>query len=201
MAVFEETYALVKGVSGKTLGPKCIPALQSAVDLYQGDLLEGWYQDWCLYERERLQHLYLIMLDKLMGWCEASLDCERGLVYGTRILRYDIARERTHRRLMRLHYLSGDRTAALRQYNRCTTALREELGVKPAKRTIALYKQIESDQLHQYPHQSLSMSNASNPALHKILECLRQLSITLAALHQQVEQNIQDVESILKDHH
>ena len=40
------------------------------------------------------------------------------LAYGARILHCDRARERTHRRLMRLHFLAGDRTAALRQYPR-----------------------------------------------------------------------------------
>jgi len=40
--------------------------LQEAVRLSYADLLEGWYQDWCLYERERLQNIYLLILDKLM---------------------------------------------------------------------------------------------------------------------------------------
>jgi hypothetical protein len=31
--------------------------LKDAVNLYCGDLLEGWYQDWCLFERERLQSI------------------------------------------------------------------------------------------------------------------------------------------------
>ena len=35
--------------------------LKTAVDLYRADLLEGWYQDWCLVERERFQNLYLTM--------------------------------------------------------------------------------------------------------------------------------------------
>ena len=29
-------------------------SLEDAVSLYQGDLLEGCYEDWCIYERERL---------------------------------------------------------------------------------------------------------------------------------------------------
>jgi two-component SAPR family response regulator len=93
------------------------------VALYHGDLLEDWFQDWCLYERERLQNIYLAALDKLMDYCEASRDYDAGLAYGTRILRHDLARERTHRRLMRLYYLAGDRTSALRQYDRCVQIL------------------------------------------------------------------------------
>ncbi|TKJ30799.1 MAG: hypothetical protein CEE40_03825 [Chloroflexi bacterium B3_Chlor] len=144
---FEEALGLVHGVPGHQLGASQVQTLDDAVHLYQGDLLEGWYQDWCVYERERLQQMYLAMLDKLTEYCEAQQQYETGLVYGTRILRHEPARERTHRRLMRLHCLSGDRTAALRQYERCVVALEEELGVRPAGRTTVLYEQIRSDQL------------------------------------------------------
>ncbi len=64
------------------------------MDLYRGDLLEGWYQEWCLFERERLQNAYMLMLDKLMGYCEAHSEYEQGLVYGDLILRLDHASER-----------------------------------------------------------------------------------------------------------
>ena len=35
--------------------------------LYRGDLLTGWYQDWCLIERERYQCMFVSLLDKLMA--------------------------------------------------------------------------------------------------------------------------------------
>jgi hypothetical protein len=91
--------------------------------------------------------MYLSMLDKLLDYCEAQSEPEAGLMYGQQILRYDRARERTHRRMMRLHYLAGDRTSALRQYHSCVQALAEELDVGPAKSTVALYNQIRADQV------------------------------------------------------
>lgn len=147
VAIFEETCGSVQGMSGRGMDAQQAKAVQRGVQLYQGDLLEGWYQDWCLNERERLQNMYLAMLDKLITYCEAQGDYEAGMAYGADILRYDRAREYAHRRLMRLQYLAGDRTAALRQYDRCVAILEEELGVKPAKRTVALYQQILADQL------------------------------------------------------
>jgi DNA-binding SARP family transcriptional activator len=48
---------------------------------------------------------------------------------------------------MRLYYRAGDRTAALRQFERCITALCEELDVRPGKRTLVLYDQIRKDQM------------------------------------------------------
>jgi DNA-binding SARP family transcriptional activator len=55
VAVFEEAFELTRGVAGRELDRASAGMLQQAVDLYRGDLLEGWYQEWCLYERERLQ--------------------------------------------------------------------------------------------------------------------------------------------------
>jgi two-component SAPR family response regulator len=121
--VFERAFMLVQRQRGADSTRAHVESLQEAVQLYRGDLLEGWYQDWCLYERERLQNMYLVMLDKLMCHCEAMREFELGLFYGSQILRYDRAHERTHRQLMSLQYLSGDRTAALRQFERCVAAL------------------------------------------------------------------------------
>ena len=145
VAVFEQAFALVQGVPGHQLGEPAAQALQMAVELYQGDLLEGWYQDWCLCERERLRNLYLAMLHKLMGYCDAHGQYEQGLSYGETILRYDHAQERTHRAMMRLRYRAGDRTGALRQYAHCAAALQEEFGVAPGQLTATLYQQIQTD--------------------------------------------------------
>ena len=147
VAAFEDAFARAQGIPGQDLQDEVAASLEQAVALYRGDLLEGWYSDWCLYERERLQNMWLAMLDKLMSYCEARQDFEAGLAYGARVLRKDRARERTHHRLMRLAFLSGDRTGALRQYKRCVKALEEELGVRPAKRTEELYRRILADSL------------------------------------------------------
>lgn len=143
----DDSFRSIQGMRGKDLHAEQVNSLQQAVSLYRGDLLGGWYQDWCLYERERLQHLYLAMLDKLMDHCETHENFENGVILGEKILQYDRARERTHRRLMRLFYRGGDRTAALRQYQKCVAALREELDVGPAERTRLLYENIRADWL------------------------------------------------------
>jgi DNA-binding SARP family transcriptional activator len=203
VTTFEQAFAPVQGRSGAELDAQCVQNLRIAVDLYDGDLLEGWYQDWCLYERERLQQVYLAMLDKLTGYCEAHHECETGLVYGTRILRYEPARECTHQRMMRLHYLSGDRTAALRQYDRCVVVLNAEFGVKPDEDTIALYEQIRANQLH-----FAQLGQAPAPALvappaplQEILSRLKRFQTVLADVQGQIQQDIQAVEHVLKGRH
>jgi DNA-binding SARP family transcriptional activator len=202
VAVFERAFTLAHGSSGSQMDERCTEALHEAVGLYRGDLLEGWYQDWCLYERERLQNMYLSMLDKLMSHCEAHREFEKGILYGTLILRHDRARERTHRQLMSLYYLSGDRTAALRQYGRCVAALREELDVKPDKRTGALYQQIRADQLEASTHAPPEVAGDEETApvsLPELLGRLKQLQAMLADVQQRVHRDIRAVELALGD--
>ena len=205
--VFERAFAQVKGRPGWSLDGQQVEALHQATGVYRGDLLEGWYQEWCLYERQRLQHIYLLMMEKLLAYCEAHGGYEAGLGFAAQILRYDRARERTHRRLMRLHYLAGDRTAALRHYERCVAALDEELGVKPARRTVELYEQIRDDRLEDAvwaepaPGQPAALGLAARQPgsmlLPAVLARLRQLHGLLSEADDQVQQDIRIVEAAL----
>lgn len=203
VAVLENTFAKVRNRLGRELAEDEMHAVEGAIALYRGDLLEGWYQDWCLYERERLQYLYLALLDKLMDYCETHELYEHGLTYGEKILRYDRARERTHRRLMRLYYLAGDRTAALRQYDKCVEALREELEVEPAKRTYQLRLMIQTDQLQETPSQpsveTQPLTDQKDP-LMRALDYLSAFQESLANLQEQLVKDIQAVHNELKHH-
>jgi DNA-binding SARP family transcriptional activator len=200
VAVFERAFNLAQGIAGRDLDSQRASALRDAVELYRGDLLEGWYQDWCLYERERLQNLYITILEKLMDHCEAHREYETGLRYGERILRCDRAREGTQRRQMRLQYLAGDRTAALRQYQSCVEALEEELGVRPDKSTTLLYQQIRADYLSMnLPPAAITPADGKTDSLSKVLGTLKQLNLILNDVKRQIAQEIQTVEQILQD--
>ena len=184
-AVLEESFAALKDKPGWALNPDERDELQAAVQVYEGELLEGSYQDWCLFERERLQNIYLAMLYKLMRYCEAHNEYEAGQLYGARILNYDRASERTHRRLMKLQYKAGDRTAALRQYERCVLALDEELGVKPDKRTVQLYEKIRAGEpeLHHPLTQSVPASTMPTVSLlANVIGRLEDLELTLVTI-------------------
>jgi DNA-binding SARP family transcriptional activator len=120
--------------------------LQHAVELYRGELLLGWHQEWCASERERLRQVYLKALDNLLAHFEAVRNTEAGVAYAILALRVDPTRECTHRSLMRLYWAAGDRSSALHQYERCCTALRNELGIGPDADTLALEKEIRAGQ-------------------------------------------------------
>ncbi|MGH2703733.1 MAG: AfsR/SARP family transcriptional regulator [Actinomycetota bacterium] len=141
----EQQFMAVRTTPGEAISDEEAGSLRDAVALYRGDLLEGWYQDWCVSERERLKAIYLGMMDKLLAFSERHSRIEEGLSTAERILRHNPTSERTYVRLMRLYYLAGDRTTALRQFSLCNTVLRDELGIEPAEQTRRVYEQIRDD--------------------------------------------------------
>jgi DNA-binding SARP family transcriptional activator len=201
VAEFEKAFALAEGAPGKQLDPATATALEDVVPLYEGDLLDSCYQEWCLYERERLQNMYLSLLDKLVEYSKEHRYYERGQCYGMRILRYDRARERTHRQLMEVQYLAGDRTAALRQYSRCVAALEEELSVSPDSRTRALYEQIKDDHLAARDFGETVTRPSAHFARAEVLARLMKLQMILAAVQRRVQRDIKAVEGLKSDKH
>ena len=191
VADFERAFTAAEGVAGRQLDPEKAQALRDAVTLYSDDLLPGSYQDWILFERERLQNMYLLMLDKLIVYLQFQGEYEVAQGYGTTILRYDPARERTHRQLMHLYSLAGDRTSALRQFEHCALALKQELDVKPEKKTVELYERIKSDQMGQTDNvENLPQASTSSD----ILTRLKQLQAIVAGVQRRIQRDIKAIE-------
>ena len=122
-----------------------------AAGLYRGDFLSTFclpdgrrFEEWALLERERLHRLMVETLDALAGAAERDGHYRAGVDIATRLLKMDSLRETTHRRLMRLHALAGERQAALAQYAACRSILRAELGVEPDPETRALAARIRA---------------------------------------------------------
>lgn len=199
-AEFEQVFNVVYHKQALELSREDFDAMQYAVNLYRGDLMEGWYQDWCIFERERFQMMNLTLLDKLVQYCEIHHNCDAGLSYGWQILRHDHAYERAHRQLMRLYAMSGDRTQALRQYQRCVDALRAELGVEPSAGTQQLYKQIQADKFVPPSfvlEKAISKKVETAQAFEDVLNRLEQFSLTLGMMEAQVQQEIATLKKML----
>ncbi len=125
--------------------------LADAIDLYQGPFLAGFYvrqasgfSEWAILEQERLQQLAVRGMNLLVDFYRTRRQYAQGTDLGLRLVNLDPLREESHRHLMRLWALSGQRHAALEQYQTCRTILDEELGVEPAEETTALWQQIKS---------------------------------------------------------
>jgi DNA-binding SARP family transcriptional activator len=155
VAQFEQAFIAVRDRPGAALSALQAQGVQQAAALYAGDLLTGWYQNWCLVERARYEAMFFALLDKLIDYCCAERQFDQGIAYGMRLLRSDRTHERTHRQLMRLYHLAGDRSMALRQFEQCAEALAREFGLAPTEQTLALVEQIRAGQLGDAPAESV----------------------------------------------
>lgn len=130
------------GVPAAGLEPEHVQAVETVLPLYEGDLLEGFYDDWALRERERLRLVYLDCLDRLMRYYYKRGAYEQSLHFGRSILRLDPLREDIHREIMRLYSQTGQRTLSVSQYKLCSELLTAELGISPMPETETLLAQI-----------------------------------------------------------
>ncbi|MFL5806163.1 MAG: AfsR/SARP family transcriptional regulator [Roseiflexaceae bacterium] len=117
-------------------------ALAAAVEVYRGDLLPGWYDDWVLRERDRLRLAYLAALGRLILLLEQECEYAAAIGAAQRLLQHDPLHEVTYQHLMRLHACSGDRASAVRVYRTCVTVLDRELGVEPSPATHEVYERL-----------------------------------------------------------
>ena len=142
VAEFEESASrcLAQSVQSRDFVDVC--DIENIPILYTGELLEGFYDDWALRERERLRSLYLKSLSHLMLYHRHHGNYEQSLAYGQTILSHDPLREGIHREVMRLYLESGQRAMAIRQYENCSEILKTELGIPPMEETQALYREI-----------------------------------------------------------
>jgi predicted ATPase/DNA-binding SARP family transcriptional activator len=123
--------------------------LTMAVDLYRGEFLAGLvvkdslaFDEWLFFERDRLERQHLSALSQLGDALVASGDLDRATEYVTRLVSHAPLQESAHRQLMRLYHQSGNRNAALRQYQECKNILWREVGAEPEPETTALYEYI-----------------------------------------------------------
>jgi DNA-binding SARP family transcriptional activator len=140
-AEFEQRIELGRQINGSN--PDLAAAsLSHALDLYQGDLLEGYYADWILGERDRLHQLYLQALVHLMVYHGGRREYRQAITYGQRILQDDPLREDVQRELMKLFALDHQPAEALLQYRRCVAVLRDELGIEPMPETQTVFRHL-----------------------------------------------------------
>ena len=203
---FHDAVTRVKQPAAQKLTPDEVGKLESALDLYRGDLLPGIYDDWCLYPREALRDLYLVTLERLMPHYQQRGDWDAAIGIGKRELDADDLTESVHRNLMRCYYAKGSRAAALRQYDHCKELLRRELDVEPMLETRALYAQILNEDLRTVPpmgdREGMKSSGESQPAKRRPGSPLAHLGEAMAdmkAAHDRIAEVIREFDDFKVD--
>lgn len=155
LALAPDTYVDVRAFGAMLTAPPVeIDALPQALDLYRGDFLNDFtvpdcpqFNDWAAAERERYRLLAVRGFFTLSQHCEAKHDYHTALDALNRALSFDPLQEELQRAAIRLHYLMGDRAAAIRRYDALCKLLDEEMGVPPMAATRAMYDSILNDTL------------------------------------------------------
>jgi DNA-binding SARP family transcriptional activator len=146
--------------------------LKEAVDLYQGEFLEGFsigdsvpFEEWAIIKREQIRRRALSALHQLAAAYEERGEYGRALPYAWRQVELEPWQEKAHRQVMRLLALNGQRGAALAQYKTCRQALAEELDVEPAQETTRVYERIRDGEVAPLPQSPTpaSISAAASP--------------------------------------
>lgn len=112
---------------------------RSAVDLYRGDLLEGLDYPWLEGHRARVRTTYRECLTKLAAHLYESRRPAEAIPMLLALLREEPLAEEGHVLLMSCHAATGNRAAAIAQYQSLTRLLDEELGLTPGPDARELY--------------------------------------------------------------
>lgn len=139
VTAFEEAAA-----AGLNQGPTAasLADLRRAADLYVDDFLAGFsladcpdFDEWQFFRADALRRRLQEVLDRLVVLLEERDEALGAIPYARRRVNLDATDEAAQRDLMRLYALSGQKTAALRQYERCARVLERELGLQPGADT------------------------------------------------------------------
>ncbi|MFD0715514.1 AAA family ATPase [Paenibacillus sp. GCM10027626] len=119
--------------------------LRKAEELYRGELLPGYYEDWLGAKRELLAQTYSNVLDKLISILENQREYSSAIFYASKLLVHDKLREETYRTLMRLYALTKDMSAVVRIFRQLKSTLQDELGIDPADQTLQLLERLSQN--------------------------------------------------------
>lgn len=131
----------------------CLDPLDEAIEIYHDDFMAGFslpdcpkFDEWQMLENENLRLGLGVALERLVSCMSIQGDFEQAIQYAQRWLGLDPLNEVAHRSLMLAYAWSGQRTAALCQYQECTRCLQDELGISPSRETFTLYQAILNEQ-------------------------------------------------------
>lgn len=167
--------ALAAARSGN--GGAHVADLQAAADLYRGDFLQDFsvrsaplFEEWLLLERERYRQTAIQLMDRLVEGYVQLGNHEKGIQAAYRLIAIDTWREKSHRSLMRLLALHGERDAALAQFDLLRRILAQEFAAEPGLETRELYQQIQSTILPDplSPAAAASLPIPAEPTRHNL---------------------------------
>ena len=122
---------------------KAVEEYEKAFALYRGDFLpEDLYEEWAAEARERIRLACFKALEDAAEISDSLGDKSRAALLHEKLFHADLCNEKACRWLMSWHLAAGQRSEAIRIYERCQRALSKELDVEPDAKTKTLYRSI-----------------------------------------------------------
>lgn len=122
-----------------------LDALETAVGLYRGTLLEGCAEEWSAEAREQREQRYVSALETLAAAAAAREEHAAAARYLRRGVAADPFREELQRALMQALAASGNLAGALLVYRQFRALLWREMTTEPADETTALFRRLREE--------------------------------------------------------
>lgn len=153
-----------QGLAGTESGSQDrFQTLDRAAALYRGDFLAGFslrdsleFDEWQQQRSESLKLKMQAVLERLVFHAGEVGDYQAAVEYASRWVSMDSLNESAQRALITAYARSGQRSAALRQYEQCAKLLQNELGVGPEEETVRLVDKIRSGEIASTPGKNLT---------------------------------------------
>jgi DNA-binding SARP family transcriptional activator len=100
--------------------------------LRRGELLPGWYEDWVVFERERLNQLRLHAMELAAAVLTRQQNLNTALELALEAVRIEPLRETANAVLMSVYLAEGNVCDAVHQYDIFRELLQRELGLEPS---------------------------------------------------------------------
>jgi LuxR family transcriptional regulator, maltose regulon positive regulatory protein len=134
-----------EGVSQEKQGRlrEAMSSYSEAMTRYTGEFLAHEpYAPWAANSRDQMHQAYCDLLARMTELLEKRGTLGKAIGMSQKLLQADPLREDAYRRLMLLQARRGRYSEALRTYEKCRQALKDELNVGPDELTTAIYRKI-----------------------------------------------------------
>ena len=122
---------------------QAITLYSEANALYKGDFLDDDpYLPWASGKREFLRQCHIAAFLRTAELNEAKGRLKKAIACHYLIIQADPVHEESYRKLMQLYARCGMGSAALKVYENCRKALREDLDTEPGEITTAIYRKL-----------------------------------------------------------
>ena len=111
--------------------------------LYRGDLLQDFYDDWVLEEREHYRTVFVNALTHFAQFLKTRGEYQSAISIANKMIAIEPGNEQAYQHLLFCYGALGDRSEALKAYEECARRLMDQFGVEPSAATMALIEQIK----------------------------------------------------------